>query len=205
MSVATVLVLSLSATTAAAAPRHYTIEPAASQVRIHVGKAGLFRFAGHGHEVVAPIHQASAVVDPDHVESSSVELTFDAAALRVTERGEPAGDVPKVQQAMVGPECLDAGRFPTIRFASRAVTIKTATADAFDVVVTGDLTLHGVSREVLVPVHVVLGRDSISATGSTTIRQTAFGIQPISVAGVVNVNDELEIGVRLVARAQPPQ
>ena len=193
--------LSLSATTAGAAPRRYTVDAAASQVVIQVGKAGLFRFAGHGHEVVAPIHQASAVVDPDQVESASVELAFEAAALRVTGRGEPAGDVPKVQQAMVGPECLDVGRFPIIRFASRAVTVKRRTAGAFDVVVRGALTLHGVTREVLVPVHVVVGKDSISATGTTKIRQTAFGIHPISVAGVVNVKDELEIAWRLVARA----
>ena len=94
---------------------------------------------------------ASAVVDPDHLESASLELAFQAAALRVTGRGEPAGDVPKVQQAMVGPECLDASRFPIIRFASRAVTVKARSGDAFDVVVRGDLTLHGVSREVPVP------------------------------------------------------
>jgi polyisoprenoid-binding protein YceI len=201
-----VLVMSLSATTAAAAaPHRYAVDPAASQVVIHVGKAGLFRFAGHGHEVVAPIHQGSAVVDPDHLESASVELAFQAAALRVTGRGEPAGDVPKVQQAMVGPECLDAGRFPSIRFASRAVTVKARSGDAFDVVVRGELTLHGVSREVLVPVHVVVGKDGIRATGTTKVRQTAFGIKPISVAGVVNVKDELEIAWTVVARAVPAQ
>jgi len=200
-----VLALSLSATTAAAAPRRYAVEPAASQVVIHVGKAGLFRFAGHGHEVVAPIHQGSAVVDPDHLESASVELAFQAAALRVTGRGEPAGDVPKVQQAMVGPECLNAGRFPNIRFTSRAVTVKARTGDGVDVLVRGELTLHGVSREVLVPVHVVPGKDSISATGTTKIRQTAFGIKPISVAGVVNVKDELEITWRVVGRAVAAQ
>ena len=200
-----VVALSLSATTAVAAPRRYVVEPAASQVVIHVGKAGLFRIAGHGHEVVAPIRQASAVVDPDHLESASVELAFDAAALRVTGRGEPAGDVPKVQQAMVGPECLDAGRFPNIRFTSRAVTVKARTGDGVDVLVRGDLTLHGVSREVLVPVHVVLGKDSISATGTTKVRQTAFGIKPISVGGVVNVKDELAITWRVVARAVAAQ
>jgi polyisoprenoid-binding protein YceI len=198
-----VLVLSLSATTASAAPRRYTVEPSASQVVIKVGKAGLLRVAGHEHEVVAPVQRGIAVVDPDHLESSSVELTFAAAELRVTGRGEPAEDVPKVQKAMVGPECLDAGRFPTIRFASRAVTVKGGTAGALDVVVKGDLTLHGVSREVLVPVHVVLGKESLSATGTAKVRQTSFGIKPISVAGVVKVKDELEISWRMQARPSP--
>ena len=34
-------------------PEVLTIDQAASQVTIHVGKAGLFRFAGHAHEVIA--------------------------------------------------------------------------------------------------------------------------------------------------------
>jgi len=41
--------------------------------------------------------------------------------------------------------------------------------------------------------------------GTTKVRQTAFGIKPISVAGVVNVKDELEITWRVVARAVPAQ
>jgi polyisoprenoid-binding protein YceI len=185
---------------ASAEPRRYTVEPEASRLAIHVGKTGLFGFAGHEHQVVAPIQRAVVVLDPDHPESASVELTFEAAALRVTGRGEPAGDVPKVQQAMVGAECLDAGRFPAIRFVSRAVTVKARAGNAFDVVVRGDLTVHGVSHELAVPVHVVLGDGSLSATGRTRIRQTAFGHKPISVGGVVKVEDELVIDWRIEAR-----
>ena len=54
-------------------------------------------------------------------------LSFDAAALKVTGEGEPAKDVPKVQAKMVGPEVLDAARFPSITFRSRSVTGKEVT------------------------------------------------------------------------------
>ena len=151
--------------------------------------------------MVAPIEHATIVIDPDHLESASVELTFEAAALRVTGRGEPAGDVPKVQAAMVGGACLDARRSRLIRFVSRAVTVKRDTDGALDFAVRGDLDLHGVSREVLVPVHAVLDGQSVDATGTTEIRQTTFGIQPISVGGVVKVKDEIRIELHLAARA----
>src|SRR5262249_2579681 len=51
--------LSLSAGsggTASAAPRRYAIDPASSRVLIQVGRAGVLGFAGHEHEVIAPVH-----------------------------------------------------------------------------------------------------------------------------------------------------
>lgn len=193
------LLASLSAYAAADSSR-YTIDPDASQMLIHVGKAGVFGFAGHEHEIIAPVHGGTATIDAAHIERSSVELTFSAAQLHVTGRGEPEKDVPKVQQAMVGPDCLNAARFPEIRFVSSLV-IRTREARAgLDLAVRGIVTLHGVSHEVTLPLHVNLDGDSLVATGTTTLRQTDFGIKPISVAGVVKVKDAITLDWHLVAR-----
>jgi polyisoprenoid-binding protein YceI len=197
------LLLALPAGSASAAPRRYAIDPASSRVLVHVGRSGLLGFAGHEHEVIAPVHDGVAVIDLDHPETSSVELTIRAAALHVTGQGEPPGDVPKVQQAMLGPECLDAARFPTIRFVSKAVAVGGKGGGALDLALRGDLTIHGVTREVLVPVRVLLGAGAVTVTGTTKLRQTQFGIQPISKAGVVNVKDELLLEWHLEARPTP--
>ena len=189
---------------ASAAVHRYVIDPTGSRISIRVGKTGLFGFAGHEHQVVAPLRRGTVTVDPDHLEASAVELAFDAGALRVTGQGEPAADVPKVQAAMVGPECLDAARFSTIEFVSSAVTSKGGAAKgSVDLSVRGTLTLHGLARALTVPVHVVFGKDSITATGTTTFRQSEFGIKPISVAGVVKVKDEVVVTWRFVARPTP--
>lgn len=56
--------------------------------------------------------------------------------------------------------------------------------------VKGDLTLHGQSRPILTEVHYGEG----AYTGRSTIKQTDFGINPVSVGGgVVKVRNELEI------------
>jgi len=56
--------------------------------------------------------------------------------------------------------------------------------------VSGDLTLHGVTRRVSVDVI----REDNAYVGTTRIKQTEFGIQPIKIGGgVVKVKDELEI------------
>jgi hypothetical protein len=50
----TAFVLALGARNGAAEGTTYVVDPARSMVAIHVGRAGLFKFAGHEHEVLAP-------------------------------------------------------------------------------------------------------------------------------------------------------
>ena len=68
------------------------------------------------------------------------------------------------------------------------------------VAIHGTLTLHGVTRPITLPARVALDRDTVEATGTFVVKQTDFGIRPISKAGVVKVKDELDVRWRLVAR-----
>ena len=195
-----VLVL-MAAAPAQAAPRVYTLDPAHSRLTIHVGKAGVFGFAGHEHEVVAGAFRGTATFDPERPAQSSVDLTFEAGTLRVTAQGEPPADVPQVQAAMVGATCLDAGRFPAIRFVSTSVAAAGAAGpNGGDLALRGELTLHGVTRPLTLRVHLEVTGQTLEATGTTTLKQTDFGITPISKAGVVKVKDELTLSWRIRGR-----
>jgi len=189
--------LGLGTGVAQAEPRQYTLDPKASEIVVHVGKAGLFRFAGHEQDVVAGTFRGKVNVDPEQIGQSSVELTVDAASLRVTGRGESARDV---QAKMLGPKCLDVARFPSIRFVSKVVTVDHGAAGVRTISIRGDLTLHGVTREITLPVRLELGPDSMRATGATTLLQRDFGIKPISIVGVVNVKNELALRWRFFGR-----
>jgi polyisoprenoid-binding protein YceI len=197
-----VVVLSVclaSAVPARAAEQVYAVDPAASLVTITVGKAGLFKFAGHTHEVAVPVAEGRVVADADDVAASSVTLLFRSSDLKVTGKGEPRGDVPKVQAAMLGPKVLDAARFPTIAFRSTAVSGRPAGPDAWDVEVRGDLTLHGVTRPLVLPLRVERAGDALVARGTAALKQRDYGIEPVSVAGVVKVKDELSLEFRITA------
>jgi polyisoprenoid-binding protein YceI len=193
----------LAASPAAAAPRTYAIDPAASSVRVHVGKSGAFSFAGHTHEVAAPALRGSVIVDEAILGASSVSVEFDAAALTVLPAGEPAGDAPKVEAVMRGPKVLDAARFAAITFRSTAVSGRAATPGAYDLQVVGDVTIHGVTKRVTLPLRATLAGATLAVSGETALRQTDFGLQPVSVAGVVKVKDELGLALTIVARASP--
>ena len=175
-------------------PEVLTIDRAASRVTIHVGKAGLFRFAGHTHEVIAQDVRGTVSLDRTDPARSSVQLEIVTTSLVVTGRDEPTEDVPEVQRVMLSEQVLDVERFPTIVFASRKVGVALADAESLQLVIAGDLTLHGVTRPQIVRAAVELGPEGVTATGRLTIEQTDFGIEPVrAAAGAVKVKNELDI------------
>jgi polyisoprenoid-binding protein YceI len=186
-----------------ASPRAYAIDAAASVVNVQVGKSGVFGFAGHSHEVAAQRFEGRLEADPDDLARSSVAVTFEASGLKVSAEGEPSGDAPKVQEAMAGPKVLDVARFPTITFQSRQVSGRRTGEGVYELQVTGDLSLHGVTRPVTVPVRVEVAGATLTATGRVAVAQRAFGIEPVSAGGgTVKVKNELGVGFKIVARAR---
>jgi len=169
-------------------------------VTIHVGKAGAFSFvAGHTHEVSGPIQGGSIDVDLDALARSHVQLTIPSSELQVSAAGEPAGDAPKVQEAIVSEKVLDVQRHPRITFESTGVTLKNRRGNVLELGVAGQLTIRDVAQSVDAPVRVELDGGRLSASGHFEVKQSAFGIKPISVGGVVAVKDALGIDFSIVA------
>jgi polyisoprenoid-binding protein YceI len=193
------LVLAASTALPAAGPRTFTVDTARSKALIDVGKGGAFSFAGHTHEVEAPLTNGVVHFDPDNVSKSDLRLQFNAAAMKVTGKGEPAGDAPKVTEVMLGEQVLDVKKYPSITFESTVVSGR-GSASALDLMITGNLTIRGTTRPVRAATAAKIDGDTLTATGRFAIKQTEFGIKPISVGGAVKVKDELTITFTVVAR-----
>ena len=178
----------------------YQVDPAKSQVTIGVGKSGVFSFAGHTHEVSGPIESGSLDIDPGVLSRSHVSLAIATSSLKVSGADEPPADRPKVQAAMESDKVLGVVRYPRITFESTSVAANRPAAPAFDVVVAGRLTIRDVTRPVSVPVHVQLSDRSLTANGRFSVKQTEFGIKPISVGGAVAVKDRLDIAFTIAAQ-----
>jgi polyisoprenoid-binding protein YceI len=120
--------------------------------------------------------------------------------MKVTGKGEPPEDVPEVQRVMLSERVLDVERHPKITFISEKISILQKSANHLRLRIDGRLTLRGVARPVTVPTDVNLTADHVTATGRTTVRQTDFGIKPVTAgAGTVKVKDEVEIVFTIVA------
>jgi polyisoprenoid-binding protein YceI len=199
-----VIILIAAARLAAAAQtgHEFRVDPASTSVVIQVGRGGLLSFAGHNHEVAAPAVEGRIWLNSVDLSRSRVALQFDARALKVTGRGEPAGDVAEVQRTMLSDRVLDVTRYPNITFESDQVSPQKRSADGFTLRVDGRLTLHGVTKPVSIPVVVRLDGNRMTASGQATVRQSEFGIRPVTAAGgTVRVKDEVGVTFSIVAGA----
>jgi polyisoprenoid-binding protein YceI len=180
-----------------------TIDAANSRVAIQVGKAGVFGFAGHAHEVAATDVHGQVVVDPADLSRASVSLEFAAEALRVTGKNEPPADVAEVQRVMLSDQVLDVKRFPTISFRSKRVSVAARPAAAVELLIEGDLTLHGTTRPVTFRASAVFDAGGLlTVRGSCPLMQSDFGMVPVTAAGgTVRVRNQVDI--QFVIRARP--
>ena len=203
-AVACALAVTLTATSLRSelADRAYQIDPDQSRALIAVGKAGVLSFVGHAHEVVAPVARGLVTVDAADLAHSTLHLEIDASMLRVTGKGEPAADVPAVQRAMLSDKVLDVGRYPTIVFSGTAASVEKRSGNAADLLIAGRLTLHGVAGSLKVPVHVEFLAETLTARGRFQVKQTDYGITPVSVGGAVKVKDALDVEFTIVAVAR---
>ena len=172
---------------AGADPPERVIDTGRSSLTVHVGKTGLLSAAAHEHWVNAPIAGGTIAANSA---TPAVRFTVDARSLSVMpQTGVTEKDRAEVQSNMQT-RVLESNAYPEIAFLSTKVRRESALV--WDV--TGDLTLHGVTR----PVSVDVTRQNDAYVGTVRIKQTEFGIQPIKIGGgIVRVKDELEISFRM--------
>lgn len=164
-----------------------TIDAKRSTVTVRVFKSGLFRAFADDHVIEAPL--AEGLLDDSA--TPNVRITIEVRGMRVLDPGLSPKDRREVQTRMLGSEVLDADRFPHIRF--RSVAIQKGDADRWSI--RGELEVHGQTR----PVTVNVVRDQGHYKGSTSLKQSEFGITPISiVGGTVKVKDEMKIDFDIV-------
>lgn len=153
-----------------------------SQMTVYVYKQGLFAFLADNHVIEAPVARGSY-----DAERGSVEVIVDASKMRVLDPRLAADKRASVQSNMLGPQVLDVAKYPTIAFQSTSIHAEPNGT----LTVTGNLELHGQTHSITFQVK---GDDAGRFTGSTMIRQTAFGITPIRIAGgAVSVKDDVRL------------
>jgi polyisoprenoid-binding protein YceI len=153
-----------------------------STLTVRVYKSGFLSAFGHNHEIQAPI-QSGEVKESD---SPSVEVLVDARKLRVLDPEVSEGTRDQIQDTMQGSQVLDVAHFPEIHFQSTAVEARGP--DHW--IVHGNLALHGKDH----PVAVEATLKGEHYRGSATLKQSDFGITPVTVAGgTVKVKDVVKI------------
>lgn len=96
---------------------------------------------------------------------------------------------------------LESASYPSATFVLTApVTVPAETLDGatVEVVLAGDLTIHGVTKAVSIPAQARLAEGSIEVVGSLTFPFSDFGMTPPSVGTFVTVAEDATLEFRLV-------
>jgi polyisoprenoid-binding protein YceI len=166
------------------------IDPATSSLTVKVWKSGLFSAFAHNHEISAPI--ASGTVSEG--DKASVKFVVNARGMKVLDPEASASTRAEIEHSMLSDHVLDTQQYPEIAFES--ADVQAAGDDAYTV--SGNLKLHGQTH----PVRVAVKRAGPNKyEGSAKLKQTTFGIQPITIGGgSVKVKDEVDIVFTIVLR-----
>lgn len=164
------------------------IGPDAGTVKVHTGVAG--SAARMGHRLVLLVGQWHARVQMDDGAPVAVSFEADLDSLQVESGTGGVTPLTVVDKQVIrrnASKVLDADAYPQVTFESDSVS---ATDDA--VVVTGDLTIHGVSQSL----EVTLARQADRLTASIPIEQSDFEIRPYSaMLGQLKVSDEVTVAL----------
>jgi polyisoprenoid-binding protein YceI len=164
----------------------YTIDPAHSTASFSIK-----------HMMIAKVHggfgklSGQLLLDSKDVSKSSVEVTIDAASINTRE--------PKRDAHLKSADFFDVEKYPHLAFKSKRIE-----KDGEALAVVGDLTIHGVTKEITLTVDGPTdevkdpwGNVKIGASGATKIKRKDFGLtwNAALEAGGVLVGDDVTISV----------
>jgi polyisoprenoid-binding protein YceI len=165
---------------AVAEPLRFRIQPEASEItfratsRLMNAEGRFSRFSG------------DVVVDPGALTGARITLTIEAASLRTGIRMR--------DNHLRSSDFFDVERFPTVLFQS--VRVEAAGRRA---TVVGHLTLHGVTREIAVPIDVQITDTALVAGGEFIVNRGEYGMNYNSFLNPIG--NEVRVAFTFRARA----
>lgn len=180
----------------------YTLDPGRSKFMANADASGLFWFKGHGHHLDASDFTGQVELTPQSITPASMRLVVKAASLHET--GAVFTDQ---QKQIINKELHDIvllpDQYPEIVFQSTSVTAKpAATGGGYDVKLTGNLTLHGVTRPIEIPATVTLNGNEMRAVGKFSIDRDDYKVKATSAFhGFVRVSNKVEFEFDIVGKS----
>jgi polyisoprenoid-binding protein YceI len=177
----------------------YHIDSSHSKFTIRAFASGLLSFAAHNHNIAIRDFTGDAEVTYGSVEPASLNMRVKADSLAVTDKVSDS-DRKKIETTMRN-DVLETAKYPDIIFQSSGVSATRMDEGKYQVKIPGSLILHGVTHNVVLNARLEFGTSDFHAVGEFPIKQSEFGIKPVSVAGgTIKVKDEVRLSFDIMAR-----
>jgi polyisoprenoid-binding protein YceI len=173
------------------ATAHFNLDSSQSKFIAHGLRGGLLWFKGHEHLVAAREFSGEAQLDPNQITASSLRLT-----VRTDSMVETSDVFTTQQKEIINKELreivLEPAKYPEIVFRSTAVSGRAVGRNQYDLKIRGDLTLHGVTRQIVIPAKINVTGNDIRATGEFSINRGDFNVKATSAFhGMVRVRGKV--------------
>jgi polyisoprenoid-binding protein YceI len=178
----------------------YVINSAISKFTVQAFASGLL--SAFGHNPIISISDFSGEINlSEDIDQSRFQITVQAASLK---GASDASDKDRREiERLMNKEVLESGRYPEIAYSCSSIASSKTGEGQYWSALNGELTLHGVTRNLTVPTRVFISGDTLKAAGSFSILQSDYGIKPVSVAGgSLKVKNEVKFVFDMVARKQ---
>jgi polyisoprenoid-binding protein YceI len=187
--------------TAKASLVHFVVDARASRFTVQAFATGLL--SAMGHNPVIGIRTLSGEVDFDAtaLQGSGFGLLINANSLSVL---DDVSDKDRREiERMMNEQVLEVAKFPEILYQAPSFSVTKQGDALYSATLNGSLSLHGVTNNQPLTARVAVFDEMLRASGEFRLRQSDYGIKPISVAGgAMKVKDELMFSFEIVARKQ---
>jgi len=178
----------------------YRLDPRPSRFTIRVTAGGLLSAFGHNPLIGVRDFSGEVQFDPASPESASLHVEVSARSLEV------AGDVNEKDrreiERLMHEQVIESDSYPVIEFQSSEIKVTSSGAGQFRAEISGELSLHGVTRQQMIVARVTSSGERLRASGEFSIYQTEYAIQLVTVAGgALKVKDELKASFEILASA----
>ncbi|MEW5979384.1 MAG: YceI family protein [Acidobacteriota bacterium] len=176
----------------------YKLDPGQSRFQVRAFAGGMFSALGHNPTLAIHGFGGEVRFVREALEASSLQMKIRPDSLSVVNDVSDK-DRREMERAMQQ-EVLEIAKYPAISFESSRISGSASGGDRYQVDITGNLSLHGVTRSQLVRAYIGLNGERLHAYGEFTLRQTDFKIKLVSVAGgALKLKDELKFSFDIVA------
>jgi polyisoprenoid-binding protein YceI len=180
---------------------HYKIDVGMSRFAARAFATGLFSSLGHNPTLAIREYSGEAGFLPDGLQQASIKISVQSGSLEVADDVSQK-DRTDIERRM-RQDVLETSQYPEIVFEGSQIVANKVGDDSYAANVTGNMTLHGVTRSETIYAQVSVTGDTFRAYGEFSLKQTDYGIKLVSVAGgTLKVKDEVKISFDFTARKQ---
>jgi polyisoprenoid-binding protein YceI len=179
----------------------YRLDPGQSRFTVQGYATGMLSALAHDPTIIVRDFTGEMQLTPDTFESVAFQMTVKADSLEVTGNVKPQ-DRQEIESRM-RQEVLEVARFPEIRYKSTAVKAAKIAENWYRLQITGDLSLHGVTKALPVDAQCRLVENEIRLSGELTLLQPVFRIKRVTaVGGLITLKDELKVSFEIVGQKE---